>query len=50
MRFEVGAPIKPEVLACNCSICTMTGFLHLIMPASHFNEREAAMAAITQLR
>ena len=36
MRFEVDAPATPEVLECNCSICTMTGFLHLIVPASRF--------------
>lgn len=26
----------PEVLECNCSICMMTGFLHLIVPALRF--------------
>lgn len=36
VRFEVDAPSSPEVLECNCSICTMTGFLHLIVPASRF--------------
>jgi hypothetical protein len=36
VRFEVDAPAAPEVLECNCSICTMTGFLHLIVPASRF--------------
>ena len=36
VRFEVDAPATPEVLECNCSICTMTGFLHLIVPASRF--------------
>ena len=36
VRFEVDAPADLEVLDCNCSICTMTGFLHLIVPASRF--------------
>ena len=36
VRFEVDAPACPEVLECNCSICTMTGFLHLIVPAARF--------------
>ena len=36
VRFEVDAPATPDVLECNCSICTMTGFLHLIVPASRF--------------
>lgn len=36
VRFEVQAPRDIEVWSCNCSICTMTGFLHLIVPASRF--------------
>ena len=36
VRFEVEAPARIEALDCNCSICRMTGFLHLIVPAAHF--------------
>ena len=36
VRFEVDAPARPFVQECNCSICRMTGFLHLIVPASRF--------------
>ena len=36
VRFEVDAPAELEVLDCNCSICRMAGFLHLIVPASRF--------------
>ncbi|GHA79440.1 GFA family protein [Cognatilysobacter bugurensis] len=36
VRFEVDAPAALDVLECNCSICRMTGFLHLIVPASRF--------------
>lgn len=36
VRFEVDAPLLPEVIDCNCSICRMTGYLHLIVPASRF--------------
>ena len=36
VRFEVQAPAELEVLDCNCSICRMTGFLHLIVPATRF--------------
>lgn len=36
VRYEVDAPAALEVLDCNCSICRMTGFLHLIVPASRF--------------
>lgn len=36
VRFEVDAPAQLDVLDCNCSICRMTGFLHLIVPAARF--------------
>lgn len=36
VRFEVRAPRRLRVQRCNCSICRMTGFEHLIVPASHF--------------
>lgn len=36
VTFEVEAPESVEVENCNCSICAMTGFLHLIVPARHF--------------
>jgi hypothetical protein len=36
VRFEVDAPAALDVLDCNCSICRMAGFLHLIGPATRF--------------
>ena len=36
VRFAVDAPAHLQVLECNCSICRMTGFLHLIVPAARF--------------
>lgn len=36
VRFEVDAPPRLEVQLCNCSICSMTSYLHLIVPASRF--------------
>jgi hypothetical protein len=36
VAFEVDAPARPRVQACNCSICAATGFLHLIVPADRF--------------
>jgi hypothetical protein len=36
VRFQVRSPARIEVLDCNCSICAMTGFLHLIVPAAQF--------------
>jgi hypothetical protein len=36
VRFEVQAPARITVSDCNCSICRMSGYLHLIVPASRF--------------
>ena len=36
VAFEVDAPARIDAMECNCSICRMTGFLHLIVPASRF--------------
>jgi hypothetical protein len=36
VRFEAEVPAEAEVLDCNCSICSMTGFLHLIVPHDRF--------------
>ncbi|HXQ63883.1 MAG TPA: GFA family protein [Steroidobacteraceae bacterium] len=36
VAFEVDAPAEIEVVECNCSICAMTGYLHLIVPQSRF--------------
>ena len=36
VRFEVEAPAEPEVTLCNCSICSMIAYLHLIVPAGRF--------------
>ena len=37
VRFEVTAPSDLELTDCNCSICRMTGFLHLIVAKDEFN-------------
>ncbi len=36
VRLEVELPQAVEVLDCNCSICAMTGFRHLIVPHGDF--------------
>lgn len=36
VRFEVSAPADIKVTRCNCSVCRMTGHLHLIVPKSDF--------------
>lgn len=47
VRFEVTAPAHLEVDECNCSICTMTGFLHLIVPRSRFRLLKGADDLVT---
>ncbi len=36
VRFEVTAPAALSVAECNCSICSKSGYLHLIVPKSRF--------------
>lgn len=36
VRFEVTAPSRITVGECNCSMCSKSGFLHLIVPKSRF--------------
>lgn len=36
VRFEAIAPATLQVSECNCSICSKTGYLHLVVPADRF--------------
>jgi centromere protein V len=36
VRFEVEAPATIAVDECNCSMCSMSAYLHLIVPAERF--------------
>jgi hypothetical protein len=36
VRFEVDAPAHLEVLDCDCSLCRMSAYLHLIVEMSRF--------------
>ena len=37
VRFSASMPEPPvPALACNCSICSMTGFLHVMVPHDRF--------------
>lgn len=47
VAFEVRAPADIEVTACNCSICSMTGFLHLIVGREAFRLLRGADALTT---
>jgi hypothetical protein len=42
IRFEFDAPDDIVVSECNCSICRMLGFLHLIVPRSDFRLLQGA--------
>ena len=37
VRFEAALADEVEAQTCTCSICTMTGFIHVIVPASRFH-------------
>jgi hypothetical protein len=47
VRFEVEAPAVIEATVCNCSICSMTAYLHLIVPKSRFRLLTGAGDLIT---
>ncbi|MGQ3057232.1 MAG: GFA family protein [Nevskia sp.] len=47
VRFTVRAPARITAQRCNCSICSRTGFLHLIVPASAFT-LEAGQDQLTE--
>jgi hypothetical protein len=49
VAFEVEAPSQVTVSECNCSICRMTGFLHLIVPRSRLRVLRGA-EALTEYR
>lgn len=36
VRFEVDAPKRLDASRCNCSICTKSGFVHLIVGQGNF--------------
>ena len=49
VRFEGDAPARIEADECNCSICRMSGYLHLIVPRRHFRlmQGEDALSTYT---
>ena len=49
VRFSCEVEAQPQVLDCNCSICSATGFLHLIVPHDRF-ELEAGTDALQSYR
>ncbi len=50
VRFTVALPDPPvQALDCNCSICRMTGFVHLMVPHPDF-ELDSGRDALTSYR
>jgi len=47
VRFEVDAPADSLLSDCNCSICRVTGYLHLIVPKDSFRLLEGEDALST---
>ena len=37
VRYEVEAPATLDVLECNCTICRMLGYQHLVVPRERFH-------------
>ena len=42
VRFAVALPERVEAHSCNCSMCAMVGFVHIIVPESRFEITEGA--------
>jgi len=49
VHFEVRVAPRPLLQTCTCSICRMTGYVHLIVPASRFHLARGA-DALTEYR
>ena len=47
VRFEALTPDVVEAQDCTCSICTMTGFRHVIVPESRFRLTQGAESLTT---
>ena len=47
VRFEIEAPADIEVSDCNCTICSKSGYLHLIVPKEQFRLLAGAEALVS---
>jgi hypothetical protein len=47
VRFEVEAPAAINATQCNCSICSMTGYLHLFVAKDDFHLLQGEEALTT---
>ena len=46
VRFTVLAGAAIEAIECNCSICSKSGFLHLIVPKNRFTLQQGAESLV----
>ena len=49
VRFVAEADAEPQMLNCNCSICSASGYLHLFIPHKRFT-LESGSDALTSYR
>jgi hypothetical protein len=49
VRFEVDAAQRLVCLDCNCSICTKSGYLHLIVPRSRLRIVQGEPSLVTYM-
>jgi centromere protein V len=42
VRFELIAPARLSALECDCSVCSKSGYLHVIVPKSRFRLLQGA--------
>lgn len=49
VRFKVKIKRKSEVQNCNCSMCSMCGYQHLIVPAADF-QLKTSFSALSEYR
>jgi hypothetical protein len=47
VKFEVEAPEQLQCTECNCSICSKSGYLHLIVPKSCFRLLQGQSSLVT---
>ena len=47
VRFEADVAHEVEILDCNCSVCAMTGFRHLIVPHEAFRLMSGEQALVS---
>ena len=47
VTFEAWVPLRGVAQSCNCSLCSLTGYIHLIVPGSRFRLLTGESSLIT---